>query len=377
MTDNGEAELAERIEELEQDLKAKYTDHASPIGFSDVKTIYEYFNHELPVKNINHFLSTQDGYTLTRRSRRLKVYNMTYVSRKRENIQMDVFFMSEFKKYNDNIQHILIGVDVFSRFMWVAPLKNTSAAEGIRGVTDIIQQIRGKIENLTVDKGSEFISAKFRNVIKNHGIDLHYTNSKASIAERSILTLKRYVYRYFAQTDNLRYIDKIKDFVGVYNDHFHRFIKMSPRQAEKRKNELKIMKVHAARKATLQAVKRKIRFNIGDKVRVSRTRTRMTRGYDQTNNYEVFEVYKVNSKLPIPRFYIKEPETEEKIIGAFYQNELTLVNMSEFKVTVLKERTRRGVKEYFVKWKGYPGELFFHILQPFFENSDHMFFTFC
>ena len=87
----------------------------------------------------------------------------------------------------------------------------------------------------------------------------------------------------------------------------------------------------------------------------------MTRGFDNTHNYEVFQIYKVNLDLPIPRYYVKQSETNEKIDGCFYGNEIVLVRQHKFKITILKERKIKGKKEYFVKWKGYPGKFIFLI----------------
>ena len=103
-------------------LDRKYVDTSSPIAYSDAKSIYKHFQGKLKMKEIMDFLSTKDAYTLTKRTRRARHYNMTYVKKKRHNIQLDVFYMQEFHAKNDNIRHILVGVDVWSSFMWACPL---------------------------------------------------------------------------------------------------------------------------------------------------------------------------------------------------------------------------------------------------------------
>ena len=161
-----------------------------------------------------------------------------------------------------------------------------------------------------------------------------------------------------AETDKVRYIDKLQEFVDIYNDHFHRFLQMSPRQAEKKKNKKKVKKAHDKKKKSMNKKRQKPRFKIGDKVRLSRIKNRMTRGYDVTYNYEIFEIYKIDTNLPIPRYYVKQPESDEKIKGCFYGNEIVMVRQHKYKIIILKERKKRGKKEYFVKWKGYPGDYF-------------------
>ena len=337
------------------ELEKQYIDVSSPIGYSDVKTIHRHFKGRLNKTQIKDFLSTKDAYTLTKRTRRAKYYNMTYCRGLRQNIQMDVFYMQEFHEQNDGCKHILLGVDVWSRYMWACPIKNTTGAEGLRGTQKILEQAGGFTTNLTLDKGSEFVSNKYKKYIQGLNIKLHYTNSKASIVERAILTLKRYIYRFMAETDKVRYIDKLQNFVDIYNDHFHRFLQMSPREAEEKRNQKKVKMAHNKKKKSLNKQKQKPRFKLGDKVRLSRIKNRMTRGYDTTYNYEIFEIYKINIDLPIPRYYVKQPETGEEIKGCFYANEIVLVRQHKYKIIILKERKKRGKKEYLVKWKGYPG----------------------
>jgi len=339
---------------LLKDLEDKYVNTNSSIAYSDAKTIYNYYKGKISYKEIAHVLSTKDGYTLTKRSRRARYYNPTYCRKLRQNLQLDVFYMQEFSKENDGYIHILIGVEVWSRFMWAVPLKSTSALEGLRGTKEILNQT-GHFSNITVDKGSEFISNKYKKYIKSLNTTLHYTNSKASIAERAILTLKRYIYRYMGETDKLRYIHLLPNFVKVYNDHFHRFLQMSPRQAEMQENQQKVKKRHNKIKKNIRDKRQKPKFKMGAKVRLSRIKNRMTRGFDNTHNYEIFEITKIDTNLPIPRYYVTQPETGEKIHGCFYGNELVLVRQHKFKIVILKERMQKGKKEYFVKWKGYNG----------------------
>ena len=140
---------------------------------------------------------------------------------------------------------------------------------------------------------------------------------------------------------------------------------MSPRQAEESANTKKVLQRHIDREMELQSKRQFPRYKIGDKVRLARIRNRMSRGYDNTFNYEVFKISRIDTKLPIPRYYVEQPETGENIVGCFYGNELVLVTQVRYKVIVHKTRTRKGVKEFYIGWKGYPGNIyFFTIYRP-------------
>ena len=75
------------------------------------------------------------------------------------------------------------------------------------------------------------------------------------------------------------------------------------------------------------------------------------------------EVYKIASIKPgpAPRFYLQDWDAEP-VVGHWYANELQLVDPDDptatpeaFLVeTVLKRRTRKGIREVFVKWLGWP-----------------------
>ena len=70
---------------------------------------------------------------------------------------------------------------------------------------------------------------------------------------------------------------------------------------------------------------------------------------------EIFRV-KERIKRALPVYRITDLNNE-LIIGTFYEPELQKVTLRDdlFSVDkVLKERTRKGKKEYFVRWAGYP-----------------------
>ena len=270
--------------------------------------------------------------------------------------------MREFKNQNNGIEHILIAVDVFSRRLWAAPLRNTSGLEGVRGLKVILSQIiDNKFMNITCDKGSEFVSKRFKDYVHSLGARLHHSSAKCHIAERAILTLKKIIYRYFSQTDNLNYIDNLQDFVHAYNSHFHRFLQLTPYEADDPKNAQIVSSVHWKKRQDLERKRQKHnKFKIGDTVRISMIRSKLARGFDVHQKYEVFTIYKINRNLPITRYYLKD-SNDEKIDGAFNHNELTKTTIDRYKVIILDRRIKRGVNQVFVKWKGYKGNYILYL----------------
>ena len=98
-------------------------------------------------------------------------------------------------------------------------------------------------------------------------------------------------------------------------------------------------------------------IRVGDTVRVSYLSNKFTRAFDQQFSRETFVVTDRYRKSGIPLYKIKDLN-DEPVEGTFYSSELQKVNIDKdglWKVEkVLKTRKRKGVKEYYIKWLGFP-----------------------
>ena len=106
--------------------------------------------------------------------------------------------------------------------------------------------------------------------------------------------------------------------------------------------------------------KKKYKFNIGDKVRVSYTRRPFDRVYDIHFSGELFSV--VTRKMPrgIPVYTLTDM-AGDAITGNFYNEELQKSHVPDnhvYKIEkVIKKRKLKGVKQVFVKWLHYPKKI--------------------
>ena len=78
------------------------------------------------------------------------------------------------------------------------------------------------------DQGTEFFNGHFQALMKEEDIELYntYNETKASIVERLIRTLKTKMWRYFTAKKTMRYIDVLPDLVYSYNHSVHRSMRM-------------------------------------------------------------------------------------------------------------------------------------------------------
>ena len=76
-----------------------------------------------------------------------------------------------------------------------------------------------KPQKIQTDQGTEFFNKHFKDLMKEEEIQLYntYNETKASVVERVIRTLKTRMWRYFTAKKTMRYIDVLQDLVDSYN----------------------------------------------------------------------------------------------------------------------------------------------------------------
>ena len=103
--------------------------------------------------------------------------------------------------------------------------------------------------------------------------------------------------------------------------------------------------------------KRKYKFKVNDKARISHLKYIFQREYQEKWTEEMFMITHRHSEQGIPLYRLKD-FANEPVDGYFYERELQKVTKDAdalFRVEkVLKTRTRKGQKEHFVKWMGWP-----------------------
>ena len=104
----------------------------------------------------------------------------------------------------------------------------------------------------------------------------------------------------------------------IYLNRKHRTIKMTPIEAEKDENEIKVRQTYFERYRNAEMKKQKIKFSVGDTVRIYKQRGTFHRGYNEDFTEEIFTSTKVLIDLPVPRYKIKEYNGSD-IIGSFFK----------------------------------------------------------
>ena len=340
------------------DIQALYTDPKFHAAFTGINRFYKAVKSRDPtitLTDVKKALRGIDTYTLHKPVSRPPLFRRVHTKGINYLYEIDLVDMSKFKSENDGHTFLICIIDTFSKRAWVFKLKSKSA----KSIVDVMRPFlrRNKPSKISFDQGTEFRNRLFLPLLKKHKIKYYhvFSDRKCPIVERFNRNLKGRMYRYFTSRGSHRYVDILQDIVRAYNTTHHRSIGMRPIDVTKR-NE------HIVRRNLFPPVVKekkhsKIKFKVGDTVRITRKKTTFQRGFDQTHGYEVYSVSSIVNSYP-PNYKLIDYKNNP-IIGSFYSSEIQLVDKSNNVWPIEKivnRRKRRGNIEYLVKFQGYPDE---------------------
>ena len=244
---------------------------------------------------------------------------------------MDLADTSNISDENNGIKYLLFVIDIFSKYLWIKPLKNKTAKDVVKALKNILNKCR-KCKKLRSDNGKEFNNNIMKTFLKNEGIYYFTTqnsDTKANVVERVIKTIKNMMYRYFTKQRTHRFVDVLQDIVDSYNVTPHRSLNnIAPKDVNK-DNEADIwafmyLKPKKIKLKMKNRAARKYRFKVGDMVRMSRINMIFDRSYDEHFTREIFKIRSRFRMQAIPMYRLKD-FMNEPIKGNFYEPELQKV----------------------------------------------------
>jgi hypothetical protein len=346
-------------------LKNEYYDLKSSGSYLGPVKLYQSLKMRginISLYQIRKWLKNQDDYSLQRPARRPRKRVRVVVSGIDNQWDADLADMSSLSRFNGGIKYLLVVIDIFSRFLWVQPLKNKTAKEVVEGFKHILQSSR-KCKKLRTDKGSEFTNKIMKEYLKNQNIYFFTTqnsDTKANYAERVIQTLKSRIYRYFTKNRTKRYIDVLNDFVQSYNNTPHTSLgNVTPKDVTKA-NEADVWAFQYLKPVKTKSFKRiPFQLKVNDMVRISHENAIFKRAYNEQFSKEIFKVAQRSRMQGIPMYKIKD-FSNEAIRGNFYGSELQKVEKDENALWIIdkkiRKRTVNGKVEYLVSFEGWPSK---------------------
>lgn len=337
---------------MENTLKQLYYTSDQPAAFSGASRLTEVAkNHGIGKKQVHKWLSGQDPYTLHKRIVRKFVRRKTIVLTPNDVWQSDLADVSNLAQWNDDVNFWLVVIDAFTKFVWVKPLRD-KAGETIKNqLLSIFNESGQTPTHFHTDKGTEFRNRYVQQLLRTKQIN-YYTSenpdTKATIAERVIRTIKERVYRYLTHSNSKRYIDHLDELVHGYNRAKHRSIGMAPIEVTPETEDI------ARRNLNTKVDNRQPRKQAGSHVRIAKEKNTFDKGYEAGWTDEIFKIVSVNRTAP-PTYKL-EDLAGESIFGQFYERELQIVMpKTVFHIErILRRRQVGGRREVLVKWLGYP-----------------------
>lgn len=351
--------------DFKEHLRYNYFKEGHPLYLASLKKIYQYYEGQIPEEDIVDVISSHDPYSIHKEYKKGQ-RNVSYSNFKRYQFQCDLIDVRHLAEYNDNVNYIFTCIDTFTRFPFVRLLESKHGYCAVKAFQSILEEAETPPLTLVMDRGSEFYNDEFQSFCESMGIKYFPPDSSSHGAyiERFNRTLQGIIYKHMTLHETYRYItleDKgnvynmMPYFLATYYNSYHRMIGTTPAIAEEDEStHLEIRKRMSEYRNKVK--KKKIKFQVGDKVRIKKLSGKFSRGYEEQSNEEIFRIHKIKTNMPIPMYVLSDYDGTEVIRGSFYSNELVKMNEKEdFKIErVLRRRKRNGVNELFVKWKGWP-----------------------
>ena len=255
----------------------------------------------------------------------------------------DLADMRALSDENDGFNYLLLVIDIFNKYGWIVPLKNKSSGVIVEALKGIFKDSGRRPKKLWTDKGREFFNKDVRDLIYLYATE---NEEKSSIAERWIRTIKEKMFKYFTDYKTNRYIDVLPDLVEDYNNTVHSSTKLTPVEASKEENQLKVWRnLYPDRYKTSRL---NPKFSVGDEVRITKKKKVFEKGYTTRWTEEIFTIKEIRETNPIT--YKLEDLQGEEIKGTFYEPELQKTEQQIFRIEkVIKKEKGKSL----VKWKGY------------------------
>ena len=171
------------------------------------------------------------------------------------------------------------------------------------------------------------------------------------MVERFNRTLKTCMWKYFTAKNTRGYIDNLQGIVHWYNNSYHRSIGRAPASVSLLNVGQVRRKLHGK---SWTKPGRKFKFELGDQVRISKSRRIFKKCYLPSWTQEIFTVTRVIPRLP-PVYQLRD-YADDEIEDVFYAEEWQKAHKSDeiYKIeNILAEKKENGKLKVLVKWLGH------------------------
>jgi hypothetical protein len=262
---------------------------------------------------------------------------------------MDLVDMSRWSALNDDVKWMLTVMDIYTRYAWAIPMKSKSADDVLDAFRKVINGSKRMPSKIWVDEGLEFYNVKMTKYLGDNGIVRYSTqgDGKSVMIERFNRTLKTKMWRQFTEKQTNRWVDMLAELLEWYNHKEHRGLRSRTPYSVSRWPE------------TYQPEEKsdtpiKPRFKLEDRVRISRWKGIFDKGYVANWSGEQFTVIGIRTSCSgDPPMYTLHDHRQERIKGAFYEEELQKIKYADIYLVEKVIKRSKKSKLALVKWLGF------------------------
>jgi hypothetical protein len=340
-------------------LSRIYFDVGHPSGFASVDKLKSASG--LPKRVVEAFLKRQDAYTLHKpvirkfKRNRYIVHNMSVA------YEADLMDVQKYRDENDQVSFILILIDLFSKKVWVEPLKSKQTAAVAKALQKIFKRAPKPLR-LRTDKGLEFKGSSVQKLLQTKRISFSMTENseiKCACVERFIRTLRGKLEKYFTHFGVRRYIHVLQELVSGYNKSVHSGTGFAPDAVniDTAPRVWTNLYSGAGRYEALDLFPKRIpKIPENSDVRLSKSKKLFEKGSTHNWSTEIFKVKKGVKREPA--VYRLEDHLQEEILGTAYDKELqkiTVDGSTVFKIReILQTKGKGRNRKVLVAYEGWP-----------------------
>ncbi|GFU74645.1 uncharacterized protein TNCV_2648141 [Trichonephila clavipes] len=130
---------------MHQDLVAFYKNPEVPNSFGGVEALHRSVKGKYSKRDVKHWLSKKDAYTLHKPVRHKFQRNRVFVSDTDRQFQADLVDMQSLAEFNKGYKYLLTCIDLFSKFARAVPLKDKFGKTVKSGLEIIFKERKPKV----------------------------------------------------------------------------------------------------------------------------------------------------------------------------------------------------------------------------------------
>ena len=273
---------------------------------------------------IKEFLQKYDLHSRNKRIVKRIFPRRRVVARFKDDLwQADLIDYQKLVYFNSGYKYILLVIDVFSKVVYIEPLKKKTGDLTAEAMSRIIEKNDGPPVMLVTDRGTEFFNSYFRDVMISQNIN-HFgtptkTPWKTSVAERANRTIKTRIERAMQQSKSKNWLNICQQIVDSYNKTPHSSHGLAPLDVTDENRATVYKKLYPNSLMSVEC-----RLKVGDKVRHILDKKRDEKGYTPNWSEDIYTITNVRQSHTVCWFTLAD-SSGEIIPGIWYFYQLNLV----------------------------------------------------